>query len=74
MGFRYDFIRLIIEVINMITFESISDISLTMLDDKPDLELGCQVGDLIDGLSPTYGMTAGYMGFKTITIKFTYSN
>ena len=57
-----------------ITYQSVSSISLTMLDDKPDLELGCQVGNLIDGISPTYGMTADDMKMSNIVITFTWGD
>jgi len=55
-----------------ITFESISDISITMLDDKPDLELGSQIGIHSHGIQPTCGMTADSMGFNSfaMTINF----
>jgi len=51
-----------------ITFESISDLSITMLDDKPDLELGSQIGIHSHGIQPTYGMTADSMGFNSFTM------
>jgi hypothetical protein len=55
-----------------ITYQSVSALSLTILDGKPDLELGCQVGDLNEGIQPTYGMCAEGMGFDTfiMTIKW----
>jgi len=46
-----------------ITFESISDISCTMINDKPDLNIGESIGDHSWGVKPTYGMTADSMGF-----------
>lgn len=48
-----------------ITFESISNLSITMLDDKPDLELGTQIGIHSHGIQPTYGMTADSLGFNS---------
>lgn len=46
-----------------ITFESISDISCTMIDDKPELNIGESIGVHKWGIQPTYGMTADGMGF-----------
>lgn len=58
-----------------ITYQSISNLSITMLDDKPDLELGCQVGIHSEGIQPTYGMCAEDMGFRTfiMTVDFNKS-
>lgn len=55
-----------------ITFESISDISCTMIDDKPGLNIGESIGDLSWGIQPTYGMCAEDMDFDTfiMTIKW----
>lgn len=55
-----------------ITYQSISQLSLTTLDDKPDLELGCQIGNMSEGIQPTYGMTADDMSFHTfiMTVKW----
>lgn len=55
-----------------ITFESISDISCTMIDDKPDLNIGESIGDHRWGVQPTYGMCAEQMGFDTFIMTVTW--
>jgi len=51
-----------------IVYESSSNVSLTTIDDNEDRHVGCSVGDLNDGIQPTYGMTADSMGFNSFAM------
>ncbi len=56
-----------------ITYQSISDISLTMINGKPDLEVGISLGAIHEGIQPTYGATAQDMGFHTFIMTAKWS-
>ena len=56
-----------------ITFESISDISCTMIDDKPGLNVGESIGDHSWGIQPTYSVTADSMGFDGFIMTVSWS-
>jgi len=55
-----------------ITYESLTNISLTTIDDNEDVHLGCSVGDLNDGIRPTYGFKAEDMGFNSFFMTITW--
>ena len=56
-----------------ITYQSISDISLTMISGKPDLVIGQSLSSLNEGIRPTYGMTADQMGFDSFIMTINWS-
>jgi hypothetical protein len=58
----------------MITFESMTSIAITTSSIGSGDVMGQQIGKMIVGLSPTYGVTASDMDIESIIINFTWSD